>query len=121
MNGFEADLYKELKASRNVDSVGYEAEAIGYTIPEVPAIYTPDFVVTFNDGRKMFIEAKGFLRPDAKKKMHLVKKQHPELDIRFVFYRDQKMSRTSKTTYSMWAGKLGYPWAIKSIPKEWLK
>lgn len=120
LNGFEAKLYKELKGGIRKAEIGFETEQIEYEVPSVKAVYTPDFVVIFPDGRKMYIEAKGFLRPEHKKKMTLVKRQHPDLDIRFVFYRDLKMSKTSKTTYSMWAGRLGYPWAVGSIPKAWL-
>lgn len=70
----------------------------------------------------MYIEYKGnFTGPD-RTKMLLVKKQHPDLDIRLVFGRaTNKLNRASKTTYAMWADKYGFPWSEKVIPEEWRK
>ena len=54
--------------------------------------------------------------------MSLIKKQYPELDIRFVFMNaNNKIYKGSKTTYAMWANKHGFEWAEKNIPEEWLK
>ena len=51
-----------------------------------------------------------------------IKKQHPELDIRFVFSNSRnKIEKRSKTTYGMWAEKHGFMYADKRIPDEWLK
>jgi hypothetical protein len=52
--------------------------------------------------------------------MAAVKQQHPELDIRFVFYQADKKIPGSKQTHGVWATKNGFPWADGSIPKEWL-
>ena len=53
--------------------------------------------------------------------MILVKQQHPELDIRFVFSNSrQKISKQSKTTYGMWCEKHGFLYADKTVPQEWL-
>jgi hypothetical protein len=52
----------------------------------------------------------------------LIKQQHPELDIRFVFSNSRsRISKQSKTTYADWCEKNGFMFADKSIPKEWLK
>jgi hypothetical protein len=49
-----------------------------------------------------------------------VKKQHPELDIRFVFTSSKnKISKASKTSYADWCDKNGYKYADKFIPDEW--
>ena len=45
--------------------------------------------------------------------MAAVKKQHPDLDIRMVFYSRSK-------TNIRWAEKYGFPYAIGKIPEEWL-
>lgn len=51
-----------------------------------------------------------------------IKAQHPALDIRFVFSNsNQKISKTSKTTYAAWCEKHGFMYADKSIPESWLK
>ena len=55
-------------------------------------------------------------------KMALVKQQHKDLDIRFVFMNARnKIYKGSKTTYADWCNKHDYRWAEKSIPVEWYK
>jgi hypothetical protein len=92
----------------------YEPIKLNYTID---AVYTPDFVLP----NGVIIEAKGWFRPDDRRKMLAVKKAHPELDIRLVFQQPYNtISKTSKTTYAAWAKKNGFPWAAAhAIPDEW--
>jgi hypothetical protein len=60
----------------------------------------------------VYVECKGYLRPEHKAKMVAVKKQHPEIDLRILFYAsNQKNIR--------WAEKNGFRYAISKIPKEW--
>lgn len=75
--------------------------------------YIPDFVVATPNG-KVYIETKGYLRPEHKRKMVAVKKLHPTLDIRILFY-------AKKAKDIKWAEKYGFMWAIETIPKEWLQ
>ena len=50
----------------------------------------------------------------------LIKKQHPELDIRFVFMNPNgKIRKGSKTTYANFCDKHDIIWAAKTIPQEW--
>ena len=70
----------------------------------------------------MYIEAKGrFITSDRQKHL-LIKEQHPELDIRFLFQNaNNTISKTSSTTYALWAETKGFKWANgETIPKEWL-
>ena len=54
--------------------------------------------------------------------MLLVKKQHPELDIRFVFVRaSNKIYKGSKTSYAAWCERYDFIWAEGSIPTDWYK
>lgn len=78
--------------------------------------YIPDFILSRKDftGKKIYIEAKGHFRPEAKRKMVAVKKLHPDLDIRFVFY-------SRKVSDIRFAEKHGFPYAIGSIPEEWVE
>lgn len=96
----------------------YENEKIPYTIVS-HRNYVPDFILTFPDGHKRYIEIKGYLRPEDRVKMKLVKDQHPMMDIRIVFAKDNKMNKNSKTMYSTWAKKVGIPYAIGKIPANW--
>ena len=101
---------------------GYETVKIDYLKPAKTAKYNPDFVLIKKDGSPMYIESKGrFLTQDRQKHL-LLRDQHPDLDIRFVFQRaDTKISKTSKTTYAKWAADKGFRWSDKGrVPKEWL-
>ena len=105
-----ADLLDELEVNYE-----YECTKLNYFIE---ANYIPDFKV-----RGIYLEAKGFFKPSDRRKMLAVKRQHPELDIRFVFQAPyNKINKKSKTTYAMWAEKHGFPWcAYYAIPLNWLK
>ena len=93
-----------------------------YESTKVPYIlqcnYTPDFLLP----NGVFLETKGRLTEEDRRKMKAVKKANPELDIRFVFQTPfNKIYKGSKTTYAKWADKHGFPWcAFHSIPLEWL-
>jgi len=59
--------------------------------------------------------------PTDRRKHILIQKQHPELDIRFVFTNsNKKLNKKSKTTYAKWCEKHEFLYATKVIPKEWL-
>jgi hypothetical protein len=95
----------------------YEEFKIKYEVHE-NRTYTPDFELP----NGIIVESKGrFVAADRKKHL-LVKKQHPELDIRFVFSNSKaKINKGSKTTYGDWCDKNGYLYADKLIPEGWIK
>jgi hypothetical protein len=71
----------------------------------------------------IIVEAKGKLDRLVREKMALVFEQNPDLDIRLLFMRDNKLSKTSKTRYSDWCEKRGIKYAVSEqghIPEEWL-
>lgn len=88
----------------------YESSRIPYILA---FDYIPDWTVLTPNG-VIYIEAKGYLRPEHRRKLVAVKKQHPEKDLRIVFYSKNKK-------YIKWAEKNGIRYAISDIPKEWLK
>lgn len=95
----------------------YEKTVIKYLKPAKPSRYTPDFVL--DNG--IIIETKGRFMLDDRQKHLLIKEQHPDLDIRFVFTSSKsKISKTSKTTYGEWCEKHGFQYADKFIPDSWL-
>jgi hypothetical protein len=121
--GFRSGL--EHLVSKELDGLcvpyGYESEVIKYLKPASTHRYTPDFILTKKDGSKMYIETKGRFTSADRVKHRLIKDQYPDMDLRFVFSRaNQRLSKTSKTTYAQWAERYGFPWAEKEIPKEWL-
>ena len=116
--GFKSGLEENI--SIQIESKGlevkYESEKVAYTIPASQHTYNPDFRLP----NGIIIETKGrFVAADRKKHL-LVKEQHPNLDIRFVFSNSKnKITKNSKTTYGMWCEKNGYKYADKEIPEEW--
>lgn len=106
-NKFETKLYKQLKAAKV--KFTYESEKIPYVLS---GHYIPDFILQTPLG-KIYIEAKGYLRPEHKRKMTAVKRQHPELDIRIVFYANKKKD-------IKWAEKNQFKYAVDTIPEDWI-
>jgi predicted nuclease of restriction endonuclease-like RecB superfamily len=107
-NKFERELYAQLQRSGLYFE--YEPGRLPYVVRHY---YVPDFIVELSDGRRIYIEAKGYFRPEHKVKMRAVKEQHPNEDIRLVF--NHVDGRNIK-----WAEKYGFPWACGRIPDEWL-
>ena len=98
--------------------VGFQYEKVSFDY--VPKIrnYTPDFYLPES---KIYIETKGRLTTNDRVKHLLIKDQYPDLDIRFVFVNaDNKISRTSKTTYANWCDRHKFLWAESLVPMEWL-
>jgi len=51
-----------------------------------------------------------------------IKKQHPKLDIRFVFYNSRnKLSKGAKTTYQGWCEKHKFLYHDRIVPLEWIQ
>ncbi len=103
----------------------YETEKLSYTIT---ANYIPDFIVTTRSKRKIYIETKGNGRSfdgASRRKLMAVKAQHPDLDIRIVFWSDGKFGATRKDgtrqTQMGWAEKNGFMAAVREIPDAWLQ
>jgi hypothetical protein len=114
---FEENVAKGLRKKRR--KFGYEDVKINYAIPESKHTYTPDF--TLSNG--VIIEAKGKWDHASRKKMLLVIKQNPDLDIRMLFMRAKnKIRKGSQTSYADFCDKHDIIWAQgPEVPKEWLK
>ena len=79
--------------------------------------YTPDFEL--DNG--IIIETKGIFSAEDRRKHLEVQRQHPKLDIRFVFSNARsKLYKGAKSRYSDWCDKYGFKWSHRLIPKEWL-
>lgn len=80
--------------------------------------YTPDFVL--NNG--IIVETKGRFMAADRRKHIAIKKQHPKLDIRFVFTNSKcKLSKGAKSSYADWCIKNGFRYYDRIIPEDWLK
>ena len=121
-NGFERKTGESLEKSKV--KFNFEKTKIDYT---VSGVYLVDFDVATKSGKTIYIETKGNGRSfdhAARRKMIAVKHQHPELDVRIVFYNDGKIGPKRKDGSFMrqsdWAKKYGYKFSIREIPQEWL-
>lgn len=118
----------EKNTGDSLDELGinfeYETEKLEYT---VTGRYIPDFIIRTKSANKIYVETKGNGRSfdgPSRRKLLAVKSQHPEVDIRIVFYSDGKIGPKRKDgtclRQSDWAVKHGFQYAIRTIPQEWL-
>lgn len=112
-----ADLIK-----REGYPVLYEIEKIPFVQPEKHRNYNPDFVLNTKGGHKIYIEAKGRWTLADRQKHLWLRDQHPELDIRLVFMNPNvKITKTSKTTYRVWAQQQGIVCGTLEDLRQWMK
>ena len=57
-----------------------------------------------------------------RRKHKAIKKQHPKLDIRFVFTNSKrKLRKGAKSSYAEWCIRYGFRYCDRVIPEDWLK
>ena len=119
-SGLELIVADQIKESDY--PVNYETNTLTYTVPEKQSKYTPDFIFTKKNGEIMYIETKGRWTNIDRLKMKHVLQSNPNIDLRIIFQNpNQKISKTSKTTYESYALKLGiHHVANKNMPESWL-
>jgi hypothetical protein len=118
MPTFKSKLEEKVWAvlKKNFPSVKYEPQKYKFIQPEIERTYIPDF----KTGRSnIYIEAKGKLDLDTRKKMLWFRDSNPTIRIVFLFQNpDNKITKRSKTTYAMWATDNGFEWL--DFRKDWL-
>lgn len=118
-NGLERRVGEQLKSAGV--SFKYEPHTIPISIPARKSTYLMDFLA---DNVPIILETKGYFYNGAtdRKKLVLVKEQHPEYDIRIVFSNAKKpLYKGSKTTYGKWATDNGFKWADGGVvPDVWI-
>jgi hypothetical protein len=113
-SGLEEKLGAQIKG--HGQPVLFETFKVPYVIPESLHRYTPDFLLA----NGIIVEGKGIFDAQDRAKHLLIKAQHPELDIRFVFTRSKApITPGSKTTLAEWCLKHGFRYADKVIPEGW--
>jgi hypothetical protein len=119
-NGYRSGLERRIAEQLDTEGIEYEYESlkIPFLQPAKPRTYTPDFILP----NGIIIETKGrFLTADRQKHI-LIKEQHPDLDIRFVFSNSKnRINKGSPTTYAMWCERYGFLYAVGFIPIQWLQ
>lgn len=114
-SGLEGAIAAEL-GTEGTDYL-YEQVAVPFVQPAKPRKYTPDFILS----NGIIVETKGRFETADRAKHDLVRAQHPDLDIRFVFSRSStRISKQSKTTYADWCRSRGFHFADKAVPTKWL-
>lgn len=110
---FEQEVYNQI-IKNNLEAL-YETNKIPYTISNN---YIPDFILP----NGIIIECKGYFDIRAQVKMRAVKRDNPQLDIRFVFMNSRtKVRKGSKSTYADWCERYDFPYADGMIPLKWFK
>ena|SRR6056300_212482 len=105
------DSLKSRKCNAQYECMKIEWEELNYRT------YTPDFLLP----NGIIIETKGRFTAEDRKKHLEIQKQHPTLDIRFVFTNSRaKIRKGSKTSYADWCTKNNFLYADKDVPQEWL-
>lgn len=129
-SGFEARVADQLRAHRikfefEPDRIPYLKRVMSGTCLACGTkdvyqkrLYTPDFKL----GPTYYIEAKGVFPANERIKMKLVKVQHPELEIRMIFQRDNIMIRGKPERYADWAVANGFAYQMGGYEGEnaWL-
>ena len=104
-------------------SFSYETLRIPFDQPTQKKSYTPDFPIN----KSFIVETKGAFNSADRKKHKLIRAQHPEYDIRFIFSNSKtRIGKKSKTTYGKWCDLFGFKYHCihstkKTLPDNWLK
>ena len=119
----------EARVREDLDKRGikyeYETVEIPYIkkcCPECGAIiqrgkYIPDFIIG-----NLVVEVKGRFTAQDRKKHVSVRELNPDVDIRILFQRDQKIAKNSTTKYSTWCDKQKIVYAFgETVPQEWIE
>jgi Autographiviridae endonuclease I len=99
----------------------YEADTFPFVQPAIARKYTPDFYIPKTG---IYVESKGKLTIEDRKKMLWVKETYPDLRLVMLFQRaSNPIRKGSKTTYGDWATANGFDWAdwADGIPERWTK
>ena len=107
-----SEALKEQNINFDYESIKIEWEDLAYRT------YTPDFIL--HNG--IIIETKGMFTAADRRKHLAGKKQHPKLDIRFVFENSKrKLRKGAKSTYAEWCMRYDFLYHDRIIPEEWIK
>ena len=121
--GFRSGLEEWLAAELLARKVPFkfEQEIVHYEEPAKKRRYTPDFLLP----NGIFIETKGRFQTADRQKHKMIRAQHPDLDVRFLFSNPkQRIAKKSNTTYAMWCSRFHFLYAKATeldVWSAWLK
>jgi hypothetical protein len=117
---FEIRIAEALTKAKVVHE--YEAQQFHYLLPDskIKHSYTPDWSFP---GTSMVLEAKGYwFKKKERDKYRMVKKQNPDMDLRFVFQdASLRLHKDSNSTYADWARRYGFRYSEGVVPDEWIE
>ena len=86
--------------------------------------YTADFAYISKSGKLILVEVKGHYlawKGETRAKHQYIKKQYPDMDLRFIFNdKNRTISKSSKTTNAQWCKRQGFECESNLIPRRWL-
>ena len=130
--GYRSGLEDEMVSWLKIHKIAYEYESkeckFSYIRPSTDHLYTCDFMLLKKDGGYMYVETKGKWDAGDREKMYLVKKFHPEIDIRMAFQGDPTKKWVGKKGVTSYAdvctkgkgrNRKPYKWNEFNIPFCW--
>ena len=117
--GYRSGLEHKLSVYLDERKINYEYETIKIEWEDLAyRTYTPDFIL--DNG--IIIESKGMFTAADRRKHLAIQRQHPKLDIRFIFENSRrKLRKGAKSTYAEWCIKYNFRYGTRVVPEEWLK
>jgi hypothetical protein len=117
--GYRSGLEQKLATYLSQLNIKYAYESIKIEWEDLAyRTYTPDFILT----NGIIVETKGMFTAMDRRKHLAIKKQHPKLDIRFIFENSRrKLRKGAKSTYAQWCDRYGFEYDNRVIPETWLK
>ena len=113
-SNFEVDFASDLIRRK----VNFDYEPDTYAYQPKPTTYTPDFYLP---EQQIYIETKGFFTSEDRTKHLTFRKQHPSVDVRFVFSNaNNKLTKSGKTTYAQWCVRNDFKYSNRIIDETWL-
>lgn len=117
--GYRSGLEHKISLYLDEHNIKYTYEGIKIEWEDLAyRTYTPDFIL--DNG--IIVESKGLFTAIDRRKHLAIKKQHPDLDIRFVFTNSRtKLRKGAKSNYGEWCIKYNFRYYDRIIPEDWLK
>jgi len=115
-NKYRSKLEASVAGNLEEQKVKYEYEWawIDYSVTRK---YKPDFLLP----NQIHVEVKGYFRSADQRKHRAIQKQHPEIDLRFVFQNVNSRVQGSQMTCAEWCNKYGFLYSEGTVPKQWIK
>ena len=99
----------------------YESQRFKYKVSKVKT-YVNDFPIRKADGSWMYLETKGWFRPEDRTKILYVIESNPGIDLRLIFQYDNRLNKNTETRYTDWCKKHNIKFHIGiGLPEEWIK